>query len=237
VHFWGNDFQKTRDEHPDLPSKVDSIRSCVGWDRVDLVEKERSVPFLKKSSPDVELDLSGVNKGYALEKGSQLLSKGDEQFFFLRIGNKYLLRGRPSKKKQWKVPIGYPSKTLKDRRISWLHLGRDTASVITSGNFQEFYTKNGKKYSYTIDPQTGYPTRNSLLSVTVLARNAAYADAMATSYMVMGKKKAQSHADRKVDIEAFFITTDEKGRIRTDRTSGVRFSRGKGAGISEVQRP
>ena len=84
--------------------------------------------------------------------------------------------------------------------------------MATSGNYRNFYYKNGKKYAHTIDPKTGYPVQHSLLSATVLAKNCATADAYATSFMVMGLEKAKEILRQHSELMAYFIYTTDDGK-------------------------
>ena len=87
--------------------------------------------------------------------------------------------------------------------------------MATSGNYRRFYYKDGKKYAHTIDPKTGRPVQHSLLSATVLAPSCAEADAYATSFMVMGMKRAQHILSQHPELMAYFIATDAKGNYTT----------------------
>ena len=84
--------------------------------------------------------------------------------------------------------------------------------MATSGNYRNFYYKNGRKYAHTIDPATGYPVQHSILSATVLTNSCARADAYATAFMVMGLERAQEVLVRHKDMMAYFIYTDREGR-------------------------
>lgn len=233
IQFWRSSDERMRTPGKELKGSIDSLMAFVGIEKVRAIKKNGK-KFLKKEEPRVQLDLSGIIKGFALDRIREFLRSKGHEHLLLRIGDKYSLQGRPSDQQRWKIPIGYPTRTLKNQKVSWLHIDRDTAAVVTSGNFQEFYTKNGRKYSYTIDPQTGTPTENRLLSVTVLCKKAVLADAMATAYMVMGMDKALQHASGHPKFEAFFIGTGKDGEILTKSTNGVRFSRMKNS-LSRVR--
>ena len=94
-------------------------------------------------------------------------------------------------------------------------------SVATSGNYRKFYVENGVKYSHTIDPKTGRPARNSLLSVTVVATDCMTADALATSFMVMGLEKGKELVKKLKGVEVLFIYSDEQGAYNTLTTEGM----------------
>lgn len=84
--------------------------------------------------------------------------------------------------------------------------------MATSGNYRNFYYKDGKKYAHTIDPITGYPVQHNILSATVLADNCATADAYATAFMVMGLEKAKAILDRHPELMVYFIYSDKNGK-------------------------
>jgi thiamine biosynthesis lipoprotein len=88
-------------------------------------------------------------------------------------------------------------------------------SLATSGNYRKFYIENGIKYSHTIDPKTGNPAKNQLLSATILASDCATADGIATACMVMGKEKSIEFLDLNPEFEGYLIYSDENGNFRT----------------------
>jgi thiamine biosynthesis lipoprotein len=95
-------------------------------------------------------------------------------------------------------------------------------ALATSGNYRKFYIENGIKYSHTIDPKTGYPARNTLLGVTIIADDCATADGIATACMVMGKDKAIEFINNNKKLEAYFIYSDSEGNFKTWITENLR---------------
>ena len=87
-------------------------------------------------------------------------------------------------------------------------------AMATSGNYRNFYYKDGKKYAHTIDPKTGYPVQHSILSATVIANRCAIADAYATSFMVLGLNKSIAILKRHPELMAYFIISDKNGNNR-----------------------
>ena len=81
--------------------------------------------------------------------------------------------------------------------------------MVTSGNYRKFYVRDGKKYSHTIDPRTGYPVTHNLLSATVIAPSAWEADALATWFMVIGFEQARTYLDSHPEIQACLISSEE----------------------------
>ena len=95
-------------------------------------------------------------------------------------------------------------------------------AMATSGNYRNFYYKNGKKYAHTIDPKTGRPVQHSLLSATVLAKDCATADAYATAFMVMGVEKAKLVLKNNTEIMAYFIYSDDSGKTKVWYSDTIR---------------
>ena len=114
----------------------------------------------------------------------------------------------------WTVGVDKPIENLLQREIQAV-LSLSDIAMATSGNYRQFYVKNGVKYSHTIDPHSGYPVRHSLLSATVLTKDCMSADAYATAFMVMGLEKATVIVNSNPDLEAFFIYTDDLDSTRT----------------------
>jgi thiamine biosynthesis lipoprotein ApbE len=92
---------------------------------------------------------------------------------------------------------------------------------ITSGNYRKFYVENGIKYSHTIDPRTGYPARNQLLSATIVADDCATADGIATACMVMGKERTIDFLNLHHEFDAFLVYSDDQGNFRTWATRNL----------------
>ena len=93
--------------------------------------------------------------------------------------------------------------------------------MATSGNYRNFYYKDGKKYAHTIDPRTGYPVQHSILSATVIAEDCMTADALATVFMVMGLEEAEAFVKRHPNVDAYFIYADENGAFKSYFTEGM----------------
>ena len=94
-------------------------------------------------------------------------------------------------------------------------------AIATSGNYRNFYIKDGKKYAHTIDPRTGYPAEQSVLSATIVANDCMTADAYATAFMAMGLEKARQMADSLPEIEYYVIYADENGKHQIEYSKGM----------------
>ena len=116
----------------------------------------------------------------------------------------------------WKIGIDKPTDNnmIPGNELQAIIQMKDR-SLATSGNYRKFYVENGIKYSHTIDPKTGYPSKNTLLSATILASDCATADGIATACMVMGKDRTIEFLGLHPEYEAFLVYSDDSGNLMT----------------------
>lgn len=213
VNAWGFGFEKSHDV---TPQYIDSIRKFVGYGLITLKGNK-----LVKSDPRTKLDCSAVAKGYACDVVGDLLRKNGINDFLVEIGGEMTLSGKNPQGTGWHIGINKPDddSTSTDMECDQV-LTLTDKGVATSGNYRRFYVKNGKRYAHTIDPQTGYPVQHSLLSATVVAKDCITADALATSFMVMGLEESMKMVESLPDVEALFIYNDGTGN-KVMSTSGI----------------
>ena len=207
VNAWGFGFKTG---NPPTKQTVDSLRAIVGFQKVTLEEEH-----VKKQNPHIMLDCSAIAKGYGSDIVARFLKKKGIQNFMVEIGGEIVVNGNSDKQVPWRVGINKPT----DDSLNTSQELQDVINVTdiamaTSGNYRNFYYKNGKKYAHTIDPKTGYPVQHNILSATVLAKNCATADAYATSFMVMGLDGAKKVLEKHPELDAYLIYSDEKGNNR-----------------------
>ena len=161
------------------------------------------------------LDGSAIAKGYGVDAVGKYLERQGVRNYMVEIGGEVRVRGINPKGELWHVGINKPNDdpTNLNNEIEEV-LQITQRSMATSGNYRNFYEKDGKKYAHTIDPRTGYPVQHSILSSTVLAEDCATADAYATSFMVLGLDKAKAVLAQHPELMAFFIYSDEKGEMQ-----------------------
>ena len=187
--------------------QVDSLLAFVGMDKIRLVE-ERIV----KNDERIMLDFSSVAKGYAVDRIARLLTKHSVNDFMVEIGGEVVARGQHPDGRPWEIGIAQPANN--GNHIQKVLRVKDKA-LATSGNYRRFYVKNGKRYAHTINPHTGKPIQHDVLSATVIAPDCATADAYATAFMVLGKKRTQEVLSKHSEIAAFLIYTVENGDYAT----------------------
>jgi len=206
VNAWGFGF-KTGDQ-PSVAS-IDSLMSTVGYNKISL--KGRQV---FKENKNTMLDCSAIAKGYGSDVVAAFLKKRGIENFMVEIGGEVVTQGISEKRVPWRIGVTKPTEdslSIGDELQTVLNV--TNKAMATSGNYRNFYYKDGKKYAHTIDPKTGYPVQHSLLSATVLANNCATADAYATSFMVMGIEKAKAVLERHPELMAYFIYSDKTGKL------------------------
>lgn len=206
VNAWGFGF-KTGSK----PSgaSIDSLMATVGYQKISLKGNQ-----LVKKNRNTMLDCSAIAKGYGSDVVAAFLKKRGIENFMVEIGGEVVTQGISDKRVPWRIGVTKPTDDSLsiDNELQTV-LNVTNKAMATSGNYRNFYYKDGKKYAHTIDPKTGYPVQHSLLSATVLADNCATADAYATSFMVMGIEKAKQVLERHPELMAYFIYSDQKGEL------------------------
>ena len=205
VNVWGFGFKKGIEPNKEV---LDSIRNLVGYQKVKLVNNR-----IQKRNPNTMLDCSAIAKGYGSDVVARLLKRKGIHNFMVEIGGEIVTCGNSEKRVPWHIGVNKPTDdSLNTNQEIQTVLNVTDMAMATSGNYRNFYYKNGKKYAHTIDPKTGYPVQHSILSATVLAKNCATADAYATSFMVMGLDGAKKILDKHPELLAYLIYADAKGK-------------------------
>ena len=189
---------------------IDSLRSIVGYKKVSLHNNR-----ITKTDPRVMLDCSAIAKGYGCDVVARLLQRHGIENYMVEIGGEVVTHGISEKRLPWKIGVTKPTddSLAVDKELQTV-LNVKNMAMAKSGNYRNFYYKNGKKYAHTIDPKTGYPVQHNILSATVLAKHCAEADAYATSFMVMGLDGAKKVLKEHPELMAYLIYADHKGNMQ-----------------------
>lgn len=188
----------------------DSLIQLVGIDKVD-IQNGRII----KKDPRVSLDFNAIAQGYSVDIISRFFDRKGIKGYLVEIGGEVRVKGDKGGA-MWKIGIDKPedNNMIPGNELQAVIKLKDR-SLATSGNYRKFYVENGVKYSHTIDPKTGYPARNQLLSATILASDCATADGIATACMAMGKNKTIEFLEDNPEYEAFLVFSDDSGSFRT----------------------
>lgn len=216
VNVWGFGFKK--EIFPDA-AVIDSLLKLTGYEKVSLSADGK----IQKEDPRIMLTCSAIAKGYAVDVLAHLLSSKGIRNYMVDIGGELVTRGENARKEAWRIGINKPSDdSLSTNQELQTVLHITDVGIATSGNYRNYYYKDGKKYAHTIDPRTGYPVQHSMLSATVVAQDCMSADAYATAFMVMGMEEAKRFVSARKDIDAYFVYADEEGKIRSHFTEGMK---------------
>ncbi|MDR1758314.1 MAG: FAD:protein FMN transferase [Bacteroidales bacterium] len=207
--FWG--FGKQKKTTPADTSLLDSIRAFVGYAKI-----HREGQRLVKTNPRVQLNFNAIAKGFAVDKIAVFLQKKGYKNGVVDIGGEVRAIGT-KKGKPWKIGIQTPTEDSDDPIEASCFFYLQDQSVATSGNYRNYIEQKGQRYSHIINPASGYPEKNNLLSVTVIAENCTIADGLATALMVMGLENAMQWLTLHPQYAAYFIY-DEQGTFTTFAT-------------------
>lgn len=207
VNMWGFGFKHNTTP---TPQAIDSVRRIVGFEKVKLQGNK-----VVKLNKNTMLDCSAIAKGYGSDVVARFLRAKGIENFMVEIGGEIVTQGINEQRLPWRIGVTKPTDdSLSTNGELQTVINVTNMAMATSGNYRNFYYKNGKKYAHTIDPKTGYPVQHNILSATVLAKECAVADAYATAFMVTGLKGATQILHKHPELMAYFIYADEKGRNR-----------------------
>jgi thiamine biosynthesis lipoprotein len=218
VNAWGFGFRgKLKMDQ----ARVDSLLQFVGYPKVRLDEQNRIV-----KPRGLQLDFNAIAQGYAVDLISDFLESRGITDYLVDIGGEVKGKGGKPDGQPWLVGIENPAADSVSEQTVNSMVKLKGKALSTSGNYRKYFEENGVRYSHAIDPHTGYPARQSLLSVSVMADDCATADAFATAFMVMGFEKAKIFVENKPGLEAFFIVDAGSGMFQTYATKGMSLSAG-----------
>lgn len=197
VNLWGFGPEV----HPDrVPPERDiaAARARSGLDKITLSD---TLSAIRKRRPDVFLDLSGIAKGYGVDRVAERMTAHGIDHYMVEIGGEIRVRGLKERETPWRIAIEKP---LSGERSVHTMLALSDIALATSGNYRNFFEIAGRRYSHTIDPTTGWPIDNHLVSVTVLADTSMRADAWATAFQVLGPERGMAIAER-INLPVLFV--------------------------------
>lgn len=215
VNAWGFGFKKG--EFPDS-IMIDSLLQHTGFQKVRLINNT-----IIKDDPNIILNASAIAKGYAVDIIGDLLDSKNITNYMIDIGGEVLAKGKNAKGLPWRIGINKPiDDALATNQEIELVINIENKGIATSGNYRNFYIKDGKKYAHTIHPKTGYPVQHNILAATVLADDCMTADALATTFMVLGLDESLKLLTQLDGIEACFIYTDDTDNYKIYLTEGMK---------------
>ncbi len=196
---------------------VDSIRQFVGMDKISIYSND-STMVIKKQFPQTQIDFSSVAKGHGVDEVGRYLEKMGISNYLVEIGGECRARGRKADGKIWTLGISVPDEGSDP--TEFIHyVSLDNLSIATSGNYRNFRENKSGKFGHTINPISGLPELNSIVSATILSPDCADADAWATAVMAMGPEKTNKLM-KDFEFEMMYIYIDEMGEFNAVYSEG-----------------
>ena len=212
LKLWG--FGPGRQEFSAAPDD-EELRLAMGRvGRQFLETRSAGPPALKKTVEGLQVDLSAVAKGYAVDALAKLLDQHAITNYMIEIGGEVRCRGMRSDGKAWQIGIEQPDQS--DRVVQRV-VSLSNASLATSGDYRNYYELDGVRFTHVLDPARGRPVRHTLAAVTVLAADCLTADGLATALLVMGPETGYLWAEQH-NVAALLLIRDGK-RIRERATA------------------
>ena len=178
VDLWGFGPTPGSERVPERQA-LELAKQKVGYQAIELDETQLRI---RKSAPR-RLDLSAIAKGYGVDMIAVLLEQQGINDYLVEIGGEIRLKGKKPNGELWRIAIEAP---VSNQREAMKVLPLSNHALATSGDYRNYFEVDGKRYSHTIDPVSGYPIRHTLVSATVISDNCMDADGWATTMMVLG---------------------------------------------------
>ena len=220
INLWGFGF---KDGDTVTAAAIDSVRSFIGYEKVHL-EGNRVV----KADPRVILNMSSIADGTVCDMIAAMFESKGIQNYMVEFGGEMRVKGLNPSGEAWRLGITKPTddSTGLNQELQQIIRFPMPRGMATSGNYRNFYVKDGKKYAHTIDPIEGCPVQRDILSATIVAADGMTADACATAFMVLGSERAKRFYERMKGIDYYIICADSTGQgFRVEYSPGFRFCR------------
>jgi len=209
VNAWGFYKDKFGDSIVIDSAKFRKILHYVGFDKISLIADTLVMP------KGMSLDFNSIAQGFTVDVIARFFENKNIKNYLIEVGGELLAKGKNADGNIWRVGVDKPSEDIDVKERFQFILDLENKALATSGNYRKFYEQDGVKYAHTINPFTGFPAQNRLLSVTVIHDNCMLADAYATAFMVMGVKKTKQFVASNPEIEIYLVYTGNDGDWKT----------------------
>ena len=217
VNLWGFGKSERKNRLP-TKEKIARLLRDVDFDNIDLVGDR----YLLKKKASISIDLASIAKGYAVDKVAELIKKEDIKNFLVEIGGEVYASGVKKDGLSWRIGVNRPRKGAPYDEIYKIVTLKDKAFA-TSGDYRNFFEVKGKRYSHILNPRTGYPVANGVVSVSIIAGTCTFADGLATAVMVMGRKNGLELVNRLDGTECLIVVQDKNGFFKDFASRGFVF--------------
>lgn len=217
INLWGFGF---KDGDTVTAAAIDSVRAFIGYEKVHL-EGNRVV----KADPRVILNMSSIADGTVCDMIAAMFESKGIRNYMVEFGGEMRVKGLNPSGEAWRLGITKPTddSTGLNQELQQIIRFPMPRGMATSGNYRNFYVKDGKKYAHTIDPIEGCPVQRDILSATIVAADGMTADACATAFMVLGSERAKRFYERMKGIDYYIICADSTGQgFKVEYSPGFR---------------
>ncbi|WP_316822498.1 FAD:protein FMN transferase [Pedobacter gandavensis] len=215
VQAWGFG-PKPVSNFPDA-ARIKELLQNVGMNHLELQGN-----YLKKKKPGITIDLNGIAQGYSVDVVADFLLKKGIRSFIVEIGGELRVEGPKPDGSVMKIGIEGPAASSTDEPEIRHILSFSTGAVTTSGNYRKYLQRGKGKIAHLINPKTGYPLDNQLISVTIFAKDAMTADGYDNAVMAMTMKEALAFVESKKGMEAYLIYHRKDGTVADTLTNGFK---------------
>lgn len=201
VNLWGFGPEHSDDNIPSSAA-IAAATAKTGYQQLEL----RSQPLsLRKRNPELYIDLSAIAKGYGVDEIATLVERHGVTDYLAEIGGELRGNGKSSKGAPWRIGIEKP---VPGERTATNVIELNNKAIATSGDYRNYFEKNGRRFSHTINPKTGQPITHTLASVSVVSSSTMLSDGWATTLMVLGPEKGLALANEQKLAVLMLVKTD-----------------------------
>jgi len=203
VNAWGFGPADRREELSE--AEIAELRALTGWERIEI---DKAASTIRKDGAGVYCDLSAIAKGYAVDRVSETLLQMGYGDHMVELGGEIRVHGVNAGGEPWRIAVEKPS--ADGGRAIQRVLPLENLAMATSGDYRNYFEKDGRRYSHEIDPRTGRPVEHHTASVSVVHPSCATADAWATALIVLGEDDGFAKAVEQ-DLAAVFLIREGDG--------------------------
>lgn len=214
VDLWGFGNGKIRHTVPEK-SQIKALLSEVGFNNIEILPDH----YLVKKKAYITLDLASIAKGYGVDQVAALIRDNGINNFLVEIGGEVFASGFRKDGNKWRIGINRPQENAPFTQV-YRVIDIHDKGFATSGDYRNYFEVHHKRFSHVIDPRTGYPVDNGVVSVSILADECTFADGLATAVMVLGAKKGIELVNQLEDTECFIVTQNKNGALTDHYSKG-----------------
>jgi thiamine biosynthesis lipoprotein len=207
VELWGFGAGERKSNLPDK-KEIEKVLTDIGFDKIEISEGG----YLEKRNSSIGVDLASIAKGYGVDAIAEVIRKAGFDNFLIEIGGEVYASGLRKDGGYWHIGINTPDKNSLPGDV-YKTVRLKNKALATSGDYRNFYVKKGGFYSHIINPKTGYPVNNGVVSVSVVADDCTFADGLATAITVTGPEKGIEIVEKLPGVECLVIIKNRDGRL------------------------